>query len=142
MVCNIVWDKGDVEGKRSFNAGNLSPFYQAPLNCWEHVLVFKKPGESVPVANLNYVLKIQPVIKMIKGVNTFGHTAPYPVELPLALVKDLPEFSLIVDPFGGSGTSARAALMLNQSALIIEKDATYAKLANRLCKEFETELEN
>ena len=43
---NIVWDKGDIEGKRGFNAGNFSPFYQAPFNCWEHVLVFRKPGTN------------------------------------------------------------------------------------------------
>jgi DNA modification methylase len=136
MVGNIVWDKGDIEGKRSFNAGNSSPFYQAPLNCWEHVLVFKKQGRNIPISHLNMVLKIQPVLKMVKGVNTFGHSAPYPIELPLELLKDLPESSFVVDPFGGSGTSARAAMKLSQKALIIEKDSTYAALAEKLCEEF------
>ena len=36
LIGNVVWDKGDIEGKRGFNAGNFSPYYQAPFNCWEH----------------------------------------------------------------------------------------------------------
>ena len=42
---NVVWDKGDIEGKRAFNSGNYSPYYQSPFNCWEHILVFGKPED-------------------------------------------------------------------------------------------------
>src|SRR5437660_12875082 len=41
---NVAWYKGEIEGKRNFNQGNRSPYYQFPFNCWEHVLVFRKPG--------------------------------------------------------------------------------------------------
>jgi hypothetical protein len=41
---NVVWYKGQIEGKRNFNQGNRSPYYQLPFNCWEHVFVFRKPG--------------------------------------------------------------------------------------------------
>ncbi|MFM7367916.1 MAG: hypothetical protein ACKO2Z_08975, partial [Sphaerospermopsis kisseleviana] len=39
-IGNIAWDKGEIEGNRNFNQGNYSPYYQAPLNCWEHILIF------------------------------------------------------------------------------------------------------
>ncbi|TGV29945.1 hypothetical protein EN829_038580, partial [Mesorhizobium sp. M00.F.Ca.ET.186.01.1.1] len=46
---NIIWNKGEIEGKRNFNQGNLSPYYQAPFNSWEHIFVFSK-GDT---ANFN-----------------------------------------------------------------------------------------
>jgi DNA modification methylase len=127
-----VWDKGDIEGKRSFNAGNSSPFYQAPLNCWEHVLIFKKKGKSKRIQSFNKVLKISPVIKMIRGVNTLGHTAPFPIELPKVFLKELGSNILVLDPFGGSGTTANAAIDLDQEFILIEKDKKYAKLSSGL----------
>lgn len=42
VIGNIIWDKGEIQGNRSFNQGNLTPYYQAPLNCWEHVLILSK----------------------------------------------------------------------------------------------------
>jgi DNA modification methylase len=131
-----VWDKGDIEGKRSFNAGNSSPFYQAPLNCWEHMIVLKKPGIGTPLQSLNKVHKISPVIKMIRGNNVLGHTAPFPIDLPKAFLNGLPRNSLVLDPFGGSGTTAKAALDLGLDYYIIEKDETYSKLAENLIREY------
>jgi DNA modification methylase len=131
-----VWDKGDVEGKRSFNAGNSSPFYQAPLNCWEHMIVLRKPGIDTAHQTLNKVYKISPVMKMIRGINVLGHTAPFPIDLPKTFLSGLPKNSLILDPFGGSGTTAKAALELGLDYYIIEKDETYSKLADDLIREF------
>ena len=46
FVGALVWDKGEIHGKRGFNAGNFSPFYQAPFNCWEHVLLVQETGST------------------------------------------------------------------------------------------------
>ena len=132
-----VWDKGDIEGKRSFNAGNSSPFYQAPLNCWEHVIVLKKPGNSSNIDSLNKVYKISPVIKMIRGNNVLGHTAPFPIDLPKTFLSGLSRHSLVLDPFGGSGTTAKAAMDLGLDYFIVEKDVTYSKLAMDLIRDHE-----
>lgn len=42
-VDDLIWDKGEVQSKR--HATSISkpfPFYQKPINCYEHVLVFEK----------------------------------------------------------------------------------------------------
>lgn len=133
----IPWDKGEIHGKRGFNGGNYSPYYQSPFNCWEHVLVVRKPGgsnsgESFPSETLARVAKIPPVIKMVRGENTHGHTAPFPEALAQLLLTDLPADSLVLDPYAGSGTTARAAFSRGCRTVLIERDAEYAALATRL----------
>lgn len=136
-----VWDKGDIEGKRSFNAGNPSPFYQSPLNCWEHVLLLRKPnrsGAADPVKVSNRVLKVHPVVKMVRGSNVYGHTAPYPLELCLQVLGSIGRSGhVVVDPFAGSGTTARAALELGMRSVMIERDAEYASLAREMTSSYE-----
>ena len=39
---NIIWDKGEIQGNRNFNQGILGPYYQSPLNCWEHIFILSK----------------------------------------------------------------------------------------------------
>lgn len=144
---NVVWDKGFVEGKRAFNAGNFSPFYQSPINCWEHVLLFRKPksGDRVqadPVTPLGNgtVTHISPVVKMVRGNNVHGHSAPFPLELPMQLMSNLQSGSLVLDPFGGSGTTARAALTLGHRCVLVEKSQEYCELARTLTGQHEKDL--
>jgi DNA modification methylase len=42
FVDDYIWDKGEVESKRHMNNGMNYPFYQYPLNCYEHILIFHK----------------------------------------------------------------------------------------------------
>ncbi|MBI5893252.1 MAG: site-specific DNA-methyltransferase [Deltaproteobacteria bacterium] len=42
FVDDIIWDKGEVESQRHKNGGVNYPFYQYPLNCYEHILIFHK----------------------------------------------------------------------------------------------------
>jgi DNA modification methylase len=145
---STVWDKGEIQGKRGFNAGNFSPFYQSPFNCWEHVLVVQKPTETPSDAargelpRLNEPLRIHPVVKMVRGQNTLGHTAPYPIELVTALLEGLAPGSLVLDPFGGSGTTARGAMSAGHNSFLIERDPTYAELSRRLTTEHEAVVSN
>ena len=135
---NIVWDKGEIEGKRAFNGGNLSPYYQSPFNCWEHIIVFGKQGngandcdENLP-SRLPSILRAQPVIKMIRGENLYGHTAPFPLEVPTLLAKLVSPGSVVLDPFGGSGTTARGLCDKGMEVVCIERDEYYCGLAERM----------
>lgn len=57
------------------------------------------------------------------------HTTPKPLPLMLELVQDFTSPNdLILDPFGGSGTTAIAALRLGRRCLLVERDAKYAQL--------------
>ena len=136
---NVVWDKGDVEGKRAFNAGNPSPFYQAPLNCWEHILLFVKPGgETIgELPRRNEVRRIKPVFKMVRGENRHGHSAPFPIEVPLAVLDGLPSGKVVLDPFGGSGTTARAAMSQGLRSIVIERETEYHELTLDMVRDFE-----
>ncbi|MBE0640267.1 MAG: site-specific DNA-methyltransferase [Bacteroidales bacterium] len=61
-----------------------------------------------------------------------GHPAVFPVELPAFFIKLLSrENHLIIDPFGGSGSTGIAALANNRNCLLIDNNADYCKLAEK-----------
>ncbi|MCV3406007.1 site-specific DNA-methyltransferase [Campylobacter lari] len=42
FVDDIIWDKGEVQSQRHKNGNKPYPYYQYPMNCYEHILVFHK----------------------------------------------------------------------------------------------------
>ncbi len=66
-----------------------------------------------------------------------GHPAVFPVDLPAFFIKLLcPENGLVVDPFGGSGTTGIAALALSRRCVLIDNNQEYCRVAKeRLKKE-------
>ena len=128
LTGNIIWDKGEVQSKRNSTV-NLFSGYVKCINCYEHILVFKK-GNFDKLSNS--VEKITPVIKINnKGENTYKHTAPYPLEL-VALIKPyLNEKLYLLDPFLGSGTTLKWCKKNGFNGIGIELNQTYYEL----CKE-------
>ena len=144
LLGNVVWDKGDIEGKRGFNSGNYSPYYQSPFNCWEHVLMFRKPLEvefdktlrnsnklSIPANPLSRVLRAKPVTKMVRGKNVYGHTAPFPEAIPEILISQLSPGMTVLDPFAGSLTLGRVAERFGLRSVCIESSEEYCRLGLR-----------
>ena len=39
---DYIWDKGEVQSERHKNGDKPYPFYQYPMNCYEHILIFHK----------------------------------------------------------------------------------------------------
>lgn len=73
------------------------------------------------------------------SVHTGGEKGnPHPAPMPLQLAEHLVKLAtwpgqIVLDPFAGSGTTALAARKLERSALLIERDTTFAALtAKRL----------
>lgn len=66
-----------------------------------------------------------------------GHPAVFPTALPTFFIKLFsPPNGLILDPFGGSGSTAIAAAQLHRRALLIDNQKNYCDLAyQRLLKE-------
>ncbi len=65
-----------------------------------------------------------------------GHPAVFPVDLPLFFIKLLcPENGLVVDPFGGSGTTGIAALSLGRKCVLIDNNLQYCEEATRRLQE-------
>jgi len=42
FVDDFIWDKGEVQTQRHKHANTPYPFYQYPVNCYEHILIFHK----------------------------------------------------------------------------------------------------
>ena len=141
---SVVWDKGEIEGKRAYNGGNLSPYYQSPFNCWEHILVLAKVDENErgyekTLSRLPTILRAQPVVKMVRGENLHGHTAPFPPEVPALLSRLTAPGSILLDPFGGSATTARGLCDKEMHVVCIERDQDYCALAERMFREFRSQ---
>ena len=61
-----------------------------------------------------------------------GHPAAFPVDFATWLVRLVSSHGdLIVDPFGGSGTTAVAAIETGRRCLLIEKEPAYCDIARR-----------
>ncbi|MBL8190737.1 MAG: site-specific DNA-methyltransferase, partial [Acidobacteria bacterium] len=65
-----------------------------------------------------------------------GHPAVFPVDLPLFFIKLLcPEDGLVIDPFGGSGSTGLAALSSGRRCVLIDNNAEYCQQAIRRLRE-------
>ena len=126
---NTIWFKGQIEGKRAFNQGNFSPYYQLPLNCWEHIFVFKKPGDIGSTYSFPTILGNSPVRKLFNGHNLHGHTAPFPEAIPNLLLSQMRPGETVLDPYSGSMTTGRAALKLSIGSVSIELLEEYCDLS-------------
>lgn len=133
LIKNIIWYKGQIQGHRNTNQGNLSPYYQSPLNCYEHIFCFQKPGGA---ATLRFpdLINLFPVVKMINGENKLGHTAPFPEKIPELLTRQL-RGGCIADPYAGSFTTALNAARHGLASISIEQSEAYCQLGiQRLSK--------
>jgi DNA modification methylase len=124
---NTVWYKGEIEGKRNFNQGNRSPYYQFPLNCWEHVLIFRKPGDNQRQA-FPRILSARPVVKIVKGENILGHSAPFPSSIPELLISRMERDEHVLDPFSGTMMTARVARKFGLKSTSIDLHEEYCRL--------------
>ena len=129
---NIIWNKGEIQGNRSFNQGNMTPYYQAPLNCWEHIFILSKGEPDKKFVHLSSVIAtIKPVIKMVRGRNILGHSAPYPNEIPELLIKCMNPTDTVLDPFLGSGTTSIVANSYGINSIGIERSTEYYDLCRK-----------
>mgnify|MGYP003659171595 CR=1 FL=1 len=89
----------------------------------------------VPMKNKRSVWSIRP--KPFKG----AHFAVFPEELvePCLLAGSRMN-DLILDPFGGSGTTAVSALRHGRKAILLELNPEYAKIAEDRINNFKTEV--
>jgi DNA modification methylase len=63
--------------------------------------------------------------------NWWRHPATKPLDLFRALIGLAPECGTVLDPYGGSGTTARAAKDMGRSCITIEIEERYCEIAAR-----------
>jgi site-specific DNA-methyltransferase (adenine-specific) len=108
----------------------------------EYILMLRKPGAyRKPTETQRAASKItkdehktwfRQFWSDIPGASTKKHPAPFPEELAYRLIR---MFSFagdtVLDPFGGLGTTAIAALQTDRNVILVECDPQYAKEAQK-----------
>jgi site-specific DNA-methyltransferase (adenine-specific) len=70
----------------------------------------------------------------IANVGHGEHPAVFPEELPLRLIKLFSFWGeMVLDPFGGTGTTASVALSLGRSAISVDQNERYVAISNERC---------
>lgn len=136
----FIWDKRKIARFSSFGS------YPYPTNIfstfpYEWIIVFAKKGKRPPVDNeikekskltqkewadwaINSLWEIQPA-----KAKSEGHPAPFPKELPYRLIKLFSFWGdTVLDPFIGTGTTAKVALELGRNAIGYEINEEYKTL--------------
>ena len=132
LTGNLIWDKGEVQSKRNSTV-NLFSGYVKCINCYEHVLVFRK-GRFEKLSNS--VECFTPVIKInSKGENTYKHTAPYPLDMVELIRPYINQDLYVLDPFLGSGTTLKWCKINHFKGLGIELNQTYYELCQKYIDE-------
>lgn len=111
----------------------------------EFILMLRKPGGyrspsphkrllSVIPADL-HKLWFRQVWEDVRGESTRQHPAPYPLELAERLVRMFSFYGdTVLDPFGGTGTTAVAASHWGRDSISIEIDPAYLAIAEKRLK--------
>ncbi len=111
-------------------------------NDLEHILLMRKPGgyrsptegqqrmSFIPTEE--YMRLFAPIWMDITGQSRKNHPAPFPVEIPRRLIR---MFSFtgdtILDPFGGTGTTALAAIETGRHSKTVEIDPGYVDITEQ-----------
>lgn len=68
--------------------------------------------------------------EVIERLGVDRHFAPFPAEIPRRIISNwCPPDGLVLDPFGGSGTTALVARILDRDCVSVDRSAGYSKLA-------------
>jgi site-specific DNA-methyltransferase (adenine-specific) len=107
-------------------------------NDTEHIIFLRKPGYRSPSAEMEaasyipddeYARLFSTIWTDVPGASLRDHPAPFPLEIPKRLIR---MFSFVgdtvLDPFGGTGTTALAAMELNRSSVTYEVEPQYLPL--------------
>lgn len=111
-------------------------------NDFETIVMLRKPGgyrsptaemeDASRISNEEYFRWFVPIWSDITGASTREHPAPYPVALAYRLVR---MFSFagdtVLDPFLGTGTTTRAAMLAGRNSIGVETEPNYFDLTQR-----------
>ena len=141
MRGEIVWDKGSSAASSTAWGSWRSASNPTLRDVHEYIMIFSKDTfkRPQPKGRKSTIAK-EEFLEWTKSVWSFpaesatrvGHPAPFPVELPLRLVKLYTfEGEVVLDPFIGSGTTAIASLKTNRHFVGYDIEKQYVDMANR-----------
>ena len=107
-------------------------------NTYEPIFVFAKNNDNYYTKNRE---KFNNIVKIPLQQNSYSHMATYPEKLVSMLMTflELPQHSTILDPFGGSGSTTKAVINLNNTtnlnlnSILIEAQIEYLNIILERC---------
>lgn len=145
MRGEIIWNKAASAGQSMAWGSWLSASNPSLRDVHEYILIFSKGnnGRDNNKDKKNTITKDE-FMEFTKSVWTFhtqsaravGHPAPFPLELPLRLIK-LYTFAedIVLDPFMGSGTTAIASIATGRRFVGYDTEKKYVKSAQQRINE-------
>jgi DNA modification methylase len=140
----IIWHKiaNAVYEVENGSGGFLGKPYEPNAvikNDIEFILMQRKPGGYRSPSLATRILSVisaenhgnwfQQIWTGLTGASTKYHPAPYPVELAERLIRMFSFVGdIVLDPFGGTGTTTLAASQLGRHSISVEVDAEYFNL--------------
>jgi DNA modification methylase len=139
----IVWNKNTANWT-TMRSCHIDKGLYYPCPKWESVLVFNAGQGTQPEFDVEaraqvreYVTNVWDIGKVIGSEQKkIGHTAPFPIELPLRAIRAYSKRGATVyEPFGGSGTTLLAAERLGRRCCAMELDPGYVDVIVRRWQE-------
>lgn len=140
MRGEVIWHKGAGAGASTAWGSWMSASNPTLRDTHEYVLIFSKNMFGREKHDRRDTITKDEFLEFTKSVWHFGperarrvgHPAPFPVELPYRCIQLFTfEGEIVFDPFGGSGTTAVAAVRSGRRFVLAEKNAEYAEAARR-----------
>jgi DNA modification methylase len=151
FVDDIIWMKPEGAGwatgrGRRFSADRNPCQYKA-VPVTEYVLVYRKKSDHL----IDWLIRKHPNQECVKASKiadgyevtnvwriTPAHSKIHPAIFPVELAEKVIRYysfvnDVVLDPFGGIGTTAKAALSLNRRFAIVERDPRYIEEIKRQC---------
>ena len=135
----IIWNKNSAAKHCAWGSWK-SPSNPHLVPRHEYIIVFSKDAYKLQGRSGDADTTADEFMEYTRTVWNFGtesrkrigHPAPFPLELPLRLIKFYTfRGQTVLDPFAGSGTVGVACKMLGRNYLLIDNSKEYCDLAER-----------
>jgi len=134
----IAWKKTTANYANPRNIQIKRSGHYLPAIQWEALLVYQKPGALTRMdtqARLymsEHHTNVWEIPNLTRQLEMLGHPAVCPVEIPLrCLLAYTQPHCVVLDPFGGAGTTMIAAEKTGRRALLAEISPTFCEMAAR-----------
>ena len=125
---DIIWNK--INGLPDPTSDRVARKHEYLFHFTKRGKYFSRPVETSIMSSV-WNLPTEP-LKLPGGKK---HPARFPIALPIQLIRGwCPEGGTVLDPFGGSGTVAVAAIALNRVGISIDISADYCDTAKACCE--------
>lgn len=144
MRGEIIWDKSASAGTSTAWGSWQSAANPILRDVHEYILIFSKGTYSRQKNGKPDTIEKDEFLEYTKSIWSFpavsarkiGHPAPFPIELPLRLIKLYTfEGDVVLDPFMGSGQTAIAAIKTGRKYEGYEINEEYCQLAEKRIEE-------